>query len=122
MNISRLRGQISVKSFLDGVKVYWFEILRARGPGKFCSPRLTGPKVRDDDTLARENRSRSAGAERERLEALTRRVSIDRACRDPARRGPGESAVASGDVRLIERHTLLAGVFCRHSVVPRLFR
>mgnify|MGYP001326848915 FL=1 len=61
--------------------------------------------------LARENRSRSTGAERERLEALSRRVSIDRACRDPARRGPGESAVSSGDVRLIERDTLLAGVF-----------
>ena len=45
------------------------------------------------------------------MEALTRRVSIDRACRDPARRGPGESAVSSGDVRLIERDTLLAGVF-----------
>ena len=45
------------------------------------------------------------------MERLTRRVSIDRACRDPARRGPGESAVSSGDVRLIERDTLLAGVF-----------
>ena len=45
------------------------------------------------------------------MEALSRRVSIDRACRDPARRGPGESAVSSGDVRLIERDTLLAGVF-----------
>ena len=45
------------------------------------------------------------------LEALTRRVSIDRACRETARRGPGESAVSSGDVPLIERDTLLAGVF-----------
>ena len=104
MNISRLRGQILVKSLFDGVQVL-FEILRARGPGK------SGVKVRGDDTLARENRSRSAGAERERFEALSRRVSIDRACRDPARRGPGESAVSSGDVRLIERDTLLAGVF-----------
>ena len=51
------------------------------------------------------------------MEALTRRVSIDRACRDPARRGPGESAVSSGDVRLIERDALLAGVFA----VIRLF-
>ena len=67
--------------------------------------------MRDDDTLAQEIRSRSAGAERERLEALIRRVSIDRACRDPARRGPGESAVSSGDVRLIARDTLLAEVF-----------
>ena len=57
------------------------------------------------------SRSRSAGAERGRVEVLTRRVSIDRAYRDPARRGPGESAVSSGDVRLIERDTLLAGVF-----------
>ena len=38
-------------------------------------------------------------------------MSIDRACRDPAGRGPGESAVSSGDVRLIERDTLLVGVF-----------
>ena len=53
----------------------------------------------------------SAGAYRERLEALTRRVSIDSACRDPARRGPGENAVSSGDIRLIERETHLAGVF-----------
>ena len=45
------------------------------------------------------------------MEALSRRVSIDRACRDPARRGPGESAVSSGDVRLIERDTLLTEVF-----------
>ena len=111
MNISRLCGQISVKSFLDGVKVYYFKILRARGPGKFCSAITTRVKVQDDDTLARETRSRSAGADRERLEALSRRVSIDRACRDPAGRGPGESAVSSGDVRLIERYTLLAGVF-----------
>ena len=85
--------------------------MRARGLGKFYSPRTTGVKVRDDDALARENRSRSAGAERERLEALTRRVSIDRACRDPARRGPGESAVSSGDIRLIDRDTFLTGVF-----------
>ena len=45
------------------------------------------------------------------MEALTRRVSIGRACRDPARRRPGESAASSGDARLIERDTLLAGVF-----------
>ena len=45
------------------------------------------------------------------METLIRRASIDRACRDPARRGPGESAVSSGDVRLIERDNLLAGVF-----------
>ena len=45
MNISRLRGQILVKSVLDGVKVLWFEILRARGPGKFYSARTTGVKV-----------------------------------------------------------------------------
>ena len=38
-------------------------------------------------------------------------MSIDRAHRDPARRGPGESAVSSGDVRPIERDTLLARVF-----------
>ena len=87
------------------------EILRARGPGKFYSPRTTGIRVRDDGALARENRSRSAGAERERLEVLIRRVSIDRACRDPARRGPGESAVSSGDVRLIERDSRPAGLF-----------
>ena len=62
-------------------------------------------------TLARENRFRSAGAERELLEAPTRRVSIDMGCRDPARRGPGESAVSSGDGRLIERVTLLARAF-----------
>ena len=62
------------------------------------------------------------GAERERLEALSRRVSIDRACRDPARRGPGESAVSSGDVRLIERDTLLAGGVCCHLIVTRLVR
>ena len=45
------------------------------------------------------------------MEVLTRRVSIDRACRDPARRSPGESAGSSDDVRLIERDTLLAGLF-----------
>ena len=45
------------------------------------------------------------------MEALSRRVSIDMACRDPARRGPGESAVSSCDVRLIERDTFRAGVF-----------
>ena len=62
--------------------------------------------------------SRSTGAERERLEALIRRVSIDEACRDPARRGPGESAVSRGDVRLMERDTLLAWAFAD----IRLFR
>ena len=97
MNISRLRGQISLKSVLDGVKVLQFEILRGIGPGKFYSSRKTGTKVRDDDALARENRSRLTGAEREPLEALSRRVSFGRACRDPARRDPGESAVSSGD-------------------------
>ena len=45
------------------------------------------------------------------MEALTRRVSIARACRDPVRRGAGESAVSRGDVRLIERDALLTGVF-----------
>ena len=52
------------------------------------------------------------------MEALTRRVSIARACRDPVRRGAGESAVSRGDVRLIERDTLLTGVFAD----IRLFR
>ena len=52
------------------------------------------------------------------MEALIRRVSIDIAYRDPARRGPGESAVSRGDVRLIERDTLLTGVFAD----IRLFR
>ena len=45
------------------------------------------------------------------MEGLIRRVSIDRACRDPVRLGPGDSAVSSGNARLIERYTLLAGVF-----------
>ena len=50
------------------------------------------------------------GPSERRLEALIRRVSIDRAYKDPARRGPGESAVSSGDVRLIERDALQAGM------------
>ena len=49
-------------------------------------------EVRDDITLARENRFRSAVADRERSEALDRRVSSENVCTDLARHGSGESA------------------------------
>ena len=56
MNISRLRGQIFVKSFLGGVKVLQFEILRARGRGKFCRLRTTWFKVGVVDQIFRKKR------------------------------------------------------------------
>ena len=96
-----------MKSVLDGLKVSYFKILKARGPGKFYSSRTTGPKVRDDDALARENRSRSTGADRERFEALDRRVSSEMVYRDSARHGSSESDQPSGGGHLIERDTLL---------------
>ena len=40
-----------MKSCPDGVKVAYFEILRARGPGKFCSKRLNGTKVSEMDQI-----------------------------------------------------------------------
>ncbi len=42
---SRPCGQIGLSSFLDGVKGSRFQILKARGPGKFCSPISTRLKV-----------------------------------------------------------------------------
>ena len=54
--ISRLRGQNFVKNVLDGVKVSYFEILIAEGPGKFCSSRTTGLKVGVVDHIFRTKR------------------------------------------------------------------
>ena len=73
---------------------------------------MTKVKVRDDDALAREDRSRPTGANRERFKDLSRRVSGESVCRDPARIGPGESVRPSGGGHLIERDTLLAGGAC----------
>ena len=112
MNSSRHRGQILVKSFPDGVKVLQFKILRARGPGKFYSQRTTSPKVWDDDSLARENRSRSTGADRERFEPLSWRVSSESVCRDPARLSSGESDRRIGDGQRIGMYTLLGAGAC----------
>ena len=96
-----------MKTVHDGVKISQFEIVKARGPGKFCSARTTGPKVRDDDALAREHRFRSTGAERERSEALDRSVSSEELITDLARHGSGESAQPSGGVYFIERDVFL---------------
>ena len=43
-----------MKTVHDGVKISSFEILKARGLGKFCSARTTGLKVGHDDALSRE--------------------------------------------------------------------
>ena len=53
-DISQLRGQNLMKTVHDGVKTLWIEILKGRGPGKFCSARTTGAKVGHDDALSRE--------------------------------------------------------------------
>ena len=55
MNISRIHGQIFVTSVIDGVKVSYFEILIAEGPGKFCSSRTTKVKVGVVDHIFEKN-------------------------------------------------------------------
>ena len=50
--------QISTSVVLDGDKGSRFQILKARGPGKFISPRLTAPKVLKKCSIL-ENRSLS---------------------------------------------------------------
>ena len=119
MNISRLRGQILVKSVLDGVKLSLFKMMGARGPGRFYSSRTTRVKVRDDDALARENRCRSTGTDRERFKAASRRVSSESVCRDPARLGPGDSDRRIGERELIQMYIPLTPGACGHAIVHR---
>ena len=45
LNISRPCGQILMKSCPAGAKTMSIVILKARGPGKFCSSRTAGTKV-----------------------------------------------------------------------------
>ena len=101
-----------MKRVLEGDEVLLLEILSARCTGKFYSPRTTRVKIQDDDALARKNRSRSTAADRERFKALSRRVSSESVCRDPARISPGEGDRRIGDVQLIEMDTLLAAGAC----------
>ena len=51
LNISRPCGQILMKSCPAGAKTMWIVILKARGPGKFCSSRTAGTKVGKIDKI-----------------------------------------------------------------------
>jgi len=50
-DISKPCGQIWPRIVLDGVKGSRFQILKARGPGKFLSSRTTGLKVGEMDQI-----------------------------------------------------------------------
>ena len=53
-DFSKLTLTILMKVVPDGVKMSRIKILKARGPGKFCTSRTTKTKVGHGDALSRE--------------------------------------------------------------------